>query len=169
MIIFSFRQIFLFYIDNFGEFEDKLNILMFRKKDSYVKVGTGSEWYTVDYFELSLRPLRISISKAQIEFIIEFFFRENNDKNDEEEQRNVLMHTSKYREKTNAGIKKEDSSKIKPKEDDEDYPIYIKQFKVNETELLLSFEYAENSSWVRVIFKKKICKNKYLFFLIFRI
>jgi hypothetical protein len=138
-----------FYMDNFGEFEDKLNILMFRKKDSYVKVGTGSEWYTVDYFELSLRPLRISISKAQIEFILEFFFRENTDKADEEEQRNLLMHTSKFREKTNSGIKKEDSIKVKSKEDDEDYPIYFKQFKVNETELLLSFEYAENSSLVR--------------------
>ena len=38
------------------------------------------------------------------------------------------------------------------KDVDEDYPIYFKQVKINDTELLLSFHFSEDSSFVSAIF-----------------
>jgi hypothetical protein len=140
---------------NLGDFEDRINIITFRKKDSYISIGTDSQWYTLDYFELSLRPLRINISKAQIDFIVDFFFQDTSQKANEDEQRNLLMNTSKFKGNTTV-VKKEDvsvdKSKIEKKNTQtyEDYPIYFKLFKINETELLLNFEYAEGSALVNL-------------------
>lgn len=128
-----------------GDFEDKMNLLTFRKRDSYVSIGTDSHWYTLDYFELNMMPLKLNISKVQIEFLVDFFFLGNEKKIDEVESRNLLMSSSKFKEKK---IKKEENeNKSSDKKGNSDnYPMFFKQVKVNETELLLSFQFSESSA-----------------------
>ena len=102
------------YIDRSGELEDKMNIITFTKKDSYIKLETESLWYVIDYLEFSFRPISINISKNQIMFILNFFF----------------------------GLKNENDEK-KEKVDEKELPIYFKHFQINKTEILLNFEYGE--------------------------
>ena len=133
--------------ENLGGLEDKIDMLVFRKRDSYTGIGTDSQWYTLDYVELYLRPLKINISKSQIEFFVDFFFKNNISELNEEQQRTMLLHSSKYRE--NSNVKKEETIvKKTEKKDDEEYPIYFKQFKINDTELILNFQYAEGSHFL---------------------
>ena len=103
------------YIDRTGELEDKINIITFTKKDSYIKLETDSLWYVLDYLEFSVRPISINISKNQIMFILNFFF----------------------------GIKKNEEDEKKKKNEKKEVPIYFKHFQINETEVLLNFEYGE--------------------------
>jgi hypothetical protein len=130
-----------------GEFEDKINLLTFRKRDRYLSIGTDSHWYIMDIFELALMPLKVNVSKAQIEFIVAFFFYDPNEiEIKHEEYRNLLLSSSKFIEKKNK--KDENDSKMEKKrnEEVESYPIYFNTFKLNDTELLLSFQFSENSS-----------------------
>ena len=103
------------FIDRTGELEDKINIITFTKKDSYIKLETDSLWYVLDYLEFSVRPISINISKNQIMFILNFFF----------------------------GIKKNEEDEKKEKDKKKEVPIYFKHFQINETEVLLNFEYGE--------------------------
>ena len=101
------------YIDRTGELEDKINIITFTKKDSYIKLETQSLWYVLDYLEFSVRPISINISKNQIMFILNFFF----------------------------GLKKNDNENNEKEKEKKENPIYFKHFLINETEVLLNFEY----------------------------
>ncbi len=103
------------YIDRTGELEDKINIITFTKKDSYIKLETQSLWYVLDYLEFSVRPISINISKNQIMFILNFFF----------------------------GLKKNDNENNEKEKEKKENPIYFKHFQINETEVLLNFEYGE--------------------------
>jgi hypothetical protein len=90
----------------------------------------------------------------QIDFIIEFFFLDNKKVN-EEDQRNLLMNSTKFRV-VNSALKKDEIStdkikmekKVNINQPDED-PTYFKQFKINETELFVNFEYGEGSALVK--------------------
>ena len=78
------------YSDRLGNFEDKINIVTFTKKDRYVSIGTDSLWYALDYLEFNVRPVIMNISKSQIEFIVDFFFQDPS-LPDQEEQLKVIM------------------------------------------------------------------------------
>ena len=107
--------------------ENRLNMIFFKKKDRYIKLETNSLWYVLDEFEFNISPFAFHISKKQIVFILDFFFH-NNEKSWDED---------KKKEK-----KKEDEVK-KTKKEEEVYPMYFKQFKINEIRCLLNFEYAD--------------------------
>ena len=135
------------YSDRLGNFEDKINIVTFTKKDRYVSIGTDSLWYALDYLEFNVRPVIMNISKSQIEFIVDFFFQDQS-LPDQEEQLKVIMpgKGKEPRKSKDENVQVEDTNNnttnnTKNKEDD--YPIYFKHFKINETEVLLNFEYGE--------------------------
>lgn len=139
------------YSERLGDFEDKINILTFTKKDRYFSIGTQSLWYALDYMEFNVRPVIMNISKAQIEFIFDFFFQDQT-LPDQEEQLKVIMPGTKGKNEqrkskeenviTNTSGTSQASSTTNTNKE-EDYPIYFKHFKVNETEVLLNFEYGE--------------------------
>ena len=135
------------YSDRLGNFEDKINIVTFTKKDRYVSIGTDSLWYALDYLEFNVRPVIMNISKSQIEFIVDFFFQDPS-LPDQEEQLKVIMpgkgkepRKSKDENVQVEEINNNNTNSTQNKEDD--YPIYFKHFKINETEVLLNFEYGE--------------------------
>lgn len=141
-------------------FENKINLLTFRKKDSYVNIGTESEWYALDYFELNLMPLKLVVSKAQLSFIIDFFFKSGNDtyKPNYEEEYKLLMKSSKFNEKkTNEKKEPKQKTKVeKTKQKVEHFPIYFKQFKINDTQIELTFIFGEGSHLVNIAFNLRI-------------
>ena len=118
-------------------------------------------------------PLVINLSKKHTDFIIEFFFKgEDVTDDNEEEMRNMLMNYSKFstkKQKKEENINKSIETEIKigssliltethDKHDKEDikpidYPIFFKQFKIDETELNVSYIHAENSYLVIYLFK----------------
>ena len=108
--------------------ENRLNMVFFKKKDRYIKLETNSLWYVLDEFEFNISPFSFHISKKQIVFILNFFFH-NSEKS--------IWDEDKKKEK-----KKEDEEK-KAKKEEEAFPMYFKQFKINEIRCLLNFEYAE--------------------------
>ena len=116
-------------VNSNAKLKNKLNMIMFQKKDRYVKLEktSNSLWYVLDNFEFTISPFAFHISKKQIVFILDFFFH-NNEKSilDEEEKKNK---------------KKEEEEKKSKKE--EAYPMYFSKFKINDIRCLLNFEYAE--------------------------
>ena len=114
-------------VNSTAKLQNRLNMIMFHKKDRYVKLETNSLWYVLDYFEFTISPFAFNINKKQIVFILNFFFH-NNEKSilDEEEKKD----------------KKEEEEK-KSKKEEEDYPMYFTKFKINDIRCLLNFEYAE--------------------------
>jgi hypothetical protein len=116
-------------VNSNAKLKNKLNMIMFQKKDRYVKLEktSNSLWYVLDNFEFTISPFAFHISKKQIVFILDFFFH-NNEKSilDEEEKKNK---------------KKEEEEKKSKKE--EAYPIYFSKFKINDIRCLLNFEYAD--------------------------
>ena len=101
--------------------ENRLNMVFFKKKDRYIKLQTKSLWYVLDEFEFIISPFAFHISRKQIKFILDFFFHKEK----------ALWDEDKKKEKK------------EPKKEEEVYPIYFKQFKINEILCLLNFEYAE--------------------------
>ena len=112
--------------------ENRLNMLIFQKKDRYVKLETNSIWYVLDEFEFNITPFTFHISKKQIVFILDFFFH-NNEK--------ILFDDD--RKKEDKKKEKGEVEKKEKKKEDEAYPMYFRQFKINEIRCLLNFEYAE--------------------------
>lgn len=127
-------------------FEDKMNLCTFRKRDSYLSVGTDAKWYTIDYLELNLLPLIINFSKAQIEFIIEFFITQPATEASEEDARNMVLTNKQKTEKREAAEVKATADKKEAAEDNN--PIFYRLVRMNETELLLSFHISEGSAFV---------------------
>ena len=111
--------------------ENRLNMIFFRKRDRYIKLETNSLWYVLDYFEFTISPFSFHISKRQIVFIMNFFFHSNE---------KSLWDENKKKEKKK---KEEEEEGKKQKKEEEVYPMYFKQFKINEIRCLLDFEYAE--------------------------
>ena len=134
-----------------GEFEDRMNLVLFRKKDSYISIGTKANWYVVDYFELSVLPIIINISKENCEFFYDFFFSydSNHKMETEEDYKVLLLSSSKYQNRKEArkekNLKNEKESNIDNPE--EEYPVYYKQVKINDIEMILSFVYSLESNW----------------------
>lgn len=108
--------------------ENRLNMVFFKKKDRYVKLETNSLWYVLDEFEFNISPFSFHISKKQIVFILDFFFHSNE---------KSVWDEDKKKEKKKEGEEK------KQKKEEEVYPMYFRQFKINEIRCLLNFEYAE--------------------------
>ena len=109
---------------NQKDLENRLPIIAFRKLDRYIKLNTGSMWYVLDEFDFNISPFSFHISKKQISFIINFFFKnDDNYKWDEED-------------------KKEEE---KNKDKDAGY-IYFKHFKIDEIKCYLNFEYSPEAS-----------------------
>jgi hypothetical protein len=106
--------------------ENRLNMVFFKKKDRYVKLESNSLWYVLDDFEFNISPFSFHISKKQIVFILDFFFHSNE---------KSLWDEDKKKEKKKEGEEK--------KKEEEVYPMYFRQFKINEIRCLLNFEYAE--------------------------
>ena len=110
--------------------ENRLNMVFFKKKDRYVKLESNSLWYVLDEFEFNISPFAFHISKKQIVFILDFFFHSNE---------KSLWDEDKKKEKN----KDEGEEKKEKKKEEEVYPMYFRQFKINEIRCLLNFEYAE--------------------------
>ena len=110
--------------------ENRLNMVFFKKKDRYVKLESNSLWYVLDEFEFNISPFAFHISKKQIVFILDFFFHSNE---------KTLWDEDKKKEKK----KDEGEEKKEKKKEEEVYPMYFRQFKINEIRCLLNFEYAE--------------------------
>ena len=110
--------------------ENRLNMVFFKKKDRYVKLESNSLWYVLDEFEFNISPFAFHISKKQIVFILDFFFHSNE---------KSLWDEDKKKEKD----KNEGEEKKEKKKEEEVYPMYFRQFKINEIRCLLNFEYAE--------------------------
>ena len=108
--------------------ENRLNMVFFKKKDRYIKLETNSLWYVLDDFEFNISPFSFHISKKQIVFILDFFFHSNE---------KSLWDEDKKKEK------KKEGEEEKKKKEEEVYPMYFRQFKINEIRCLLNFEYAE--------------------------
>ena len=81
-------------------------------------------WYVLDEFDFNISPFSFHISKKQISFIINFFFKNEGDNIWDEEDK-----------------KKEEKNKDK----DGGY-IYFKQFKIDEIKCYLNFEYSPEAS-----------------------
>ncbi len=111
-------------------------------------------------------PLMINFSKIHTDFIIEFFFTGEIETNNEEEMRNMLMNHSEFlknqktKKEGNINIEKGaiteiqiGSTVINPEKIEKqaneikqiDYPIFFKHFKIDETELIISYNHAEKS------------------------
>ena len=106
------------------DLENRLQIIVFRKNDRYIKLHTGSMWYVLDDFDFNISPFSFHISKKQISFIINFFFKNEGDNIWDEEDK-----------------KKEEKNKDK----DGGY-IYFKHFKIDEIKCYLNFEYSPEAS-----------------------
>lgn len=103
-------------------------------------------------------------------FIADFFFNESTTEEDEEQFRNLILSSSKYKK----GLKKIEKSEYNtPKSkkmskpsvrnsSEPEYPIYIKELKVNETNFNISFFYSE--LLVNILFKNRISKKQKLNF-----
>ena len=131
------------YSDRLGDFEDKINIVTFTKKDRYVSIGTDSLWYELDYIEFNVRPVIVNISKTQIEFIIDFFFQEKSVTNQDEQIKIINVYKGEKGSKKENSVLNSLTDKLQGQNHEEEIPIYFKHFKINETELLLNFEYGE--------------------------
>jgi len=99
-------------------------------------------------------PLIINVSKDNCEFLYDFFFSSNNNaKNEtEEDYKNLLLSSSKYQSRKDMKKEEKDKEKDKEKEnihnqEEAEYPVYYKQVKINDIEMILSFVYSLNSSW----------------------
>ena len=113
---------------NQKDLQNKLNIITFMKKDRYIKLDTGSMWYVLDEFDFNINPFSFHISKKQIVFILDFFFRDN-EKNQWEEDK-----------------KKKEGEEKKKKKKEDSYPTYFRQFKIDEIKCYLNFEYSPEAS-----------------------
>ena len=81
----------------FDDMEDKLNIITFRQKDKFLSLFSDSEanWKVIDIVEISLLPIKLNITKIQIEFLINFFFYDNLYNVNEVENNNLLNKSLK--------------------------------------------------------------------------
>ena len=115
-------------------YENKIEMLRFRRKDSNISIGTESKWYVLDYLEIGVEPLFINVTKYQCDFILEFFFNTNSNESElnEEDLKKKVIENKK--------VKENKSEKI-------EYPIYFKQVKINETKLNISYYFSEGSRW----------------------
>ena len=145
--------------NKYGSFENKIEMIRFRKKDSYVSIGTESKWYVVDYLEIAVQPMFINVTKYHCDFILAFFFHTttmNESAMSEEEYKKMLIMN---KEKNDVGIssisseKKSEKSELgdinedKKKSNDVDYPVFFKHVRINETKLNVSFFFSEGSPW----------------------
>ena len=112
--------------------ENRLHMVLFQKKDRYVKLETNSIWYVLDEFEFNITPFAFHISKKQIVFILDFFFHSN--------EKSLWDDDKKKEDKKK---KEGEEEKKEKKKEEEAYPMYFRQFKINEIRCLLNFEYAE--------------------------
>ena len=111
---------------------------------------------------MNLKPLLINFSKIQCDFLIEFFVIGEVETDDEEQMRNMLMNNSKFsttlkkqgtlnNKLSNTEIQIASSMISKDKTEKQesvianDYPIFFNHFKIEETELIVSYHHSENS------------------------
>ena len=144
--------------NRFGNFENKIEMIRFRKKDSYVSIGTESKWYVMDYLEIALQPVSINVTKYHCDFILAFFFNTttNNETSLSEEEYKKMLINSKtessiVEDKKSDSIisdnKKKTDTANKQNEVSVDYPIYFKHVRINECKLNVSFFFSDGSPW----------------------
>lgn len=145
--------------NRYGNFENKIEMIRFRKKDSYVSIGTESKWYVMDYLEIALQPVSINVTKYHCDFILAFFFNTttNNETSLSEEEYKKMLINSKSEssiaeDKKSDSImsdnkKKTDTATNKQNEVSVDYPIYFKHVRINESKLNVSFFFSDGSPW----------------------
>ena len=133
-------------------------MIRFRKKDSYVSIGTESKWYVMDYLEIALQPVSINVTKYHCDFILAFFFNTttNNETSLSEEEYKKMLINSKtessiVEDKKSDSIisdnKKKTDTANKQNEVSVDYPIYFKHVRINECKLNVSFFFSDGSPW----------------------
>ena len=128
-------------------YENKIEMLRFRMKDSYVSIGTDSKWYVIQYLELGILPLYLNVTKNQCDFILEFFFDTDSSKNmSDSEYKRFIDELSdddekkgKISEYKNIN-KNNNSNNNKPEE-----PLYFNNLKVNSMKLNISFFFSNGS------------------------
>ena len=126
--------------NNHKDLENRLNIIIFMKKDRYIKLNTGSMWYVLDEFDFNISPFSFHISKKQIMFILDFFSLNVKNQWDDDKKRI------------------EGEEKKKNKKEDE-FPTYFRQFKIDEIRCFLNFEYSPEASVFNVPLTKLTVKD----------
>ena len=131
-------------------YKNRIEMLRFRLKDRYISIGTDSKWYVIQYLEIGILPLYLNISKSQCDFILEFFFNTDSSKGNlsDEEYKKFIDELSDEEEKT---IKSEED-KIKTKNlnvnlNKPQEPFYFNNFRINDTNLNISFFFSPGSYW----------------------
>ena len=136
--------------------KDRIEMIRFREKDSYVG---KSNWYVLNYLEIGIMPLKINVSKEQCDFVLEFFFDvdsnsieddNNNNNNNESDDEKIVINNNKNND------------------NNKEFPLYFKNFKINETKLYLSYYFSEGSRFnlknAKVKFKEFYKKEKFYTF-----
>ena len=127
-------------------YENKIEMIRFRLKDSYISIGTDSKWYVIQYLEVGILPLYLNVTKNQCDFILEFFFNTDSSRgnlSDDEykkfidelsEDEDKMEHITEYKNKNN------NTKNKKPEE-----PLYFNNFKINDMKLNISFFFSNGS------------------------
>lgn len=134
--------------------EDKLPLVYFRKKDSFLSVF-NCPWYIIDSVELISLPLKINVNKEEIQFMISFFeddknidikggsaVKQSNLKDSFTNQNNA--NNTSVNDSTQFNLRSTEEI-VKFNKDLEKIPIYFKKVKVNGTEIKLNFFYEDKS------------------------
>jgi hypothetical protein len=122
-----------------GNYENKIEMIRFRKKDSYISIGTNAKWYVLDYLEIGIQALNVNVTMYQCDFILEFFFNTNtniNNNNNENLKETIITTNNSFVLNSSLVDKHQ-----------KEYPIYFKHVKVNETKLKANFYFSEGSAW----------------------
>ena len=139
--------------------KDRIEMIRFREKDSYVG---KSNWYVLNYLEIGIMPLKINVSKEQCDFVLEFFFDvdsnsiqdDNNNNNNESDDEKIIINNN--------------NKNINNKNNNKEFPLYFKNFKINETKLYLSYYFSEGSRFnlknAKVKFNEFYKKEKFYTF-----
>ena len=135
-------------------YENKIEMIRFRLKDSYISIGTDSKWYVIQYLELGILPLYINITKNQCDFILEFFFNTDSSKTnltDEEYKKFIdeLSDDDEKKEKISEykNINKKNNNNTSNNENKPQEPFYFNNLKINDMKLNISFFFSHGSPW----------------------
>jgi len=135
-------------------YENKIEMLRFRLKDSYISIGTDSKWYVIQYLELGILPLYLNVSKNQCDFILEFFFNTDSSKSNlsEDEYKKFIDELSDDDEKKEKlseykNINKNKNNNANNNENKPEEPLYFNNIKVNDMKLNISFFFSNGSPW----------------------
>ena len=136
-------------INNFVPYyENKIEMLRFRMKDSYASIGTDSKWYVIQYLELGILPLYLNVTKTQCDFILEFFFDTDSSKNlTDAEYKKFIDELSDDEGQEQISKFKSKNSNSNNNENKPEEPFYFNNVKINNMKLNISFFFNHGSPW----------------------